>query len=497
MNANDSGKLLADYGHVRKLAMQSLFDTLDASSEGTVVVDQDARIVWINQDYAARFGFADPRNAIGRDCEAVIPHSLMREVVTSGEPILLDILETSRDPLVVTRLPIKDGQGNTIGAVGFALFAELKALTPLFSQYSRLQAELIATRQSLAQARRAKYTFSSFVGTSAASLETKRLARRAAQLGSPVLLLGETGTGKELLAHAIHGASGRADRPLVTVNVAAIPDTLLELEFFGAAAGAYTGADRKGRVGKFELAHGGTLFLDEIGDMPLPLQGKLLRVLQDKEFEPLGSNRIVRADARIIAATSADLPALVAQGRFRADLYYRLNVLTIHVPPLRERLSDIEAMSYAILDRLCSQRDAGHLELDEEALRLLCAYHWPGNVRELQNTLERAVMLSDSERIDARSLARFIGDGHGMAGLGTHADAPRGGEDAAPGKDDASEATAAATPQRYEEAMRAFEQRLLSDALRATGGRVAEAASRLGIGRATLYKKIAALGIEP
>ncbi|AOY97048.1 sigma-54-dependent Fis family transcriptional regulator [Cupriavidus sp. USMAA2-4] len=464
--------------------MQTLFDTLDRSSEGTVVVDRDARIVWINRLYAARFGFTDPRDAIGRDCEAVIPNSLMREVVTSGEPILLDILESGRDPLVVTRLPIKDGQGQTIGAVGFALFDELRALTPLFSQYSRLQAELIATRQSLAQARRAKYTFSSFVGTSAASLETKRLARRAAQLDSPVLLLGETGTGKELLAHAIHGASARADQPLVTVNVAAIPDALLEVEFFGAAAGAYTGADRKGRVGKFELAHGGTLFLDEIGDMPLPLQGKLLRVLQDKEFEPLGSNRIVRADARIIAATSADLPALVAQGRFRADLYYRLNVLTIHVPPLRERPGDIEALSYAILDKLATQREAGHLELDEAALRLLCAYRWPGNVRELRNTLERAVMLSDSERIDARALARFVGDGRGSEVLPQAA------------MEDEPAPPAEAAPLRYEAAMQAFERQLLAEALRAAGGRVAEAARALGIGRATLYKKIAALGID-
>lgn len=255
-------ELLTDYESVRALTMRSLFDMLDRSSEGTVVVDRDARIVWMNQHYAARFGFSDPQDAIGRDCEEVIPNSLLREVVTSGEPILLDIMETERDPLVVTRLPISDLRGNVIGAVGFALFDELKALTPLFSHYSRLQAELIATRQSLAQAqaRRAKYNFSSFVGNSPASLEVKRLARRAAPLDAPVLLLGETGTGKELLAHAIHGASGRADKPLVTVNVAAIPDTLLEVEFFGAAAGAYTGADRKGRVGKFELAHGGTLF---------------------------------------------------------------------------------------------------------------------------------------------------------------------------------------------------------------------------------------------
>jgi transcriptional regulator with PAS, ATPase and Fis domain len=484
----ETSALLADYGHVRKLAMHSLFDTLRKSSEGTVVVDHQARIVWINRHYAARFGFADPQDAIGRDCEAVIPNSLMREVVTTGEPILLDIMETDRDPLVVTRLPLKDSEGITIGAVGFALFDELKVLTPLFSQYSRLQSELIATRQSLAQERRAKYTFSSFVGTSAVSLEVKRQARRAAHLDAPVLLLGETGTGKDLLAHAIHGASGRADKPLVTVNVAAIPDTLLEVEFFGAAAGAYTGADRNGRVGKFELAHGGTLFLDEIGDMPLPLQGKLLRVLQDKEFEPLGSNRIVRTDARIIAATSADLPALVAQGKFRADLYYRLNVLTIHAPPLRDRLSDIEAMSYAILDKLSTQRDAGPLELDHDALKLLCAYRWPGNVRELRNTLERAVMLSDSERVDARSLARFIGDGR--------ADLPGFGPDSETPESAAAANAADATEQQYDEAMKHFERRFLVEALRAANGHVAQAAARIGMGRATLYKKIVALEID-
>jgi transcriptional regulator with PAS, ATPase and Fis domain len=391
-------------------------------------------------------------------------------------------------------LPLKDDAGVTVGAVGFALFDELKALTPLFSHYSRVQEELIATRKSLAQARRARYTFGSFVGTSAACLEVKRQARRAAQLESPVLLLGETGTGKELLAHAIHGGSARANQPLVTVNVAAIPDTLLEVEFFGAAPGAYTGADRKGRIGKFELANGGTLFLDEIGDMPLALQGKLLRVLQDKEFEPLGSNRIVRVDVRIIAATSADLPALVSAGRFSADLFYRLNVLTIHAPPLRERTSDIEALAYAILEDLSTQARAGsHFELQDDALRLLCAYAWPGNVRELRNTLERAVMLSDSERIDARTLAPFIGSAQpGGRGLQvTEVAAQPHTQSQAPG------ATAGMPdPASWSDAMAAFEKRFLSDALRANGGRVIDTASQIGMGRATLYKKIAAYGIE-
>ena len=485
---NDWAGLPATYGDVLRRAMDSLFRTFENFSEGTFIVDAEARVVWINKRYAARFGFSDPEQAIGRDCEEVIPNSLIREVVKTGKPILLDILETGREPLVVTRLPLKDDAGETVGAVGFALFDELKALTPLFSHYSRVQEELIATRQSLAQARRAKYTFGSFVGTSAASLEVKRQARRAAQLESPVLLLGETGTGKELLAHAIHGGSARANWPLVTVNVAAIPDTLLEVEFFGAAPGAYTGADRKGRVGKFELANGGTLFLDEIGDMPLPLQGKLLRVLQDKEFEPLGSNRIVRADVRIIAATSADLPALVAAGRFRADLFYRLNVLTIQAPALRERSSDIEALAYAMLEDLSAQAPgASHFELQDDALRLLCSYEWPGNVRELRNTLERAVVLSDSERIDARALAPFIGpaqSGHRLlvsTGSETHA------------SDATSEAPEATS---WSDAMAAFEKRFLGDALRANGGRVIETAMQIGMGRATLYKKIAAYGIE-
>ncbi|NYH15363.1 sigma-54 interaction domain-containing protein [Paraburkholderia bryophila] len=488
---NDWAGLPATYGDVLRRAMDSLFRTFENFSEGTFIVDAEARVVWINKRYAARFGFSDPQQAIGRDCEAVIPNSLMREVVKTGKPILLDILETDREPLVVTRLPLKDDAGNTVGAVGFALFDELKALTPLFSHYSRVQQELIATRQSLAQARRAKYTFGSFVGTSAASLEVKRQARRAAQLESPVLLLGETGTGKELLAHAVHGGSARANQPLVTVNVAAIPDTLLEVEFFGAAPGAYTGADRKGRVGKFELANGGTLFLDEIGDMPSPLQGKLLRVLQDKEFEPLGSNRIVRADVRIIAATSADLPALVAAGRFRADLFYRLNVLTIQAPPLRERASDIEALAYAMLEDLSTQaRGGSHFELQDDALRLLCSYGWPGNVRELRNTLERAVMLSDSERIDARALAPLIGMAHGVGvGMGT-----------AVGTASATHAsgTPAGVPEptSWSDAMAAFEKRFLSDALRANGGRVIDTAAQIGMGRATLYKKIAAYGID-
>jgi len=509
--ADPGGALLFDYDDVARRAMETLFRTFENFSEGTFVVDEHARVVWINKRYAARFGFTNPQDAIGLDCEQVIPNSLMREVVTTGKPILLDLLETDREPMIVTRLPIKDDAGRTIGGVGFALFDELKALTPIFAHYSRAQAELAAARRSLDQARRAKYTFASFVGTSAAAQEVKRQARRAALVESPVLLLGETGTGKELLAHGIHAGSARAEQPLVTVNVAAIPDTLLEVEFFGAAPGAYTGVDRKGRVGKFELADGGTLFLDEIGEMPLALQSKLLRALQDHEFEPLGSNRIVRSNVRIIAATSADLPALVQAGRFRADLYYRLNVLTIELPPLRERRADLLPLVYAIVEELSIKAERHPLGLRDDALQLLRDYDWPGNVRELRNVLERVVMLCDEETVDAATLAPLLGARRAALAAAPTATVPdtpvapsaeQAARDASPSpaaSTASTESTEAASPpvpmppaQHYAEAMAQFEAAFLTQALDACGGRVAEAAARVGISRAAFYKKLAA-----
>src|SRR5258707_1265407 len=228
----------------------------------------------------------------------------------------------------------------------------LRTNKPLVAKFAKLQADLAEARRRLAEHRRPKYTCASFVGGSAAALEVKRQARRAAQQNSIVLLLGETGTGKEVLAHAIHAASARAEGPFVGINMPAVPDALLEAAFFGVAPGAFTGADRKARDGKFKLADGGTLFLDEIGDLPVPLQSKLLRVLQDQEVEPLGSNRVFKVDLRVIAATSVDLEQLVAEGRFRSDLYYRLSVLPIRLPPLRERLADLNELAQYLLEEL-------------------------------------------------------------------------------------------------------------------------------------------------
>ncbi|KTC55317.1 Fis family transcriptional regulator, partial [Pseudomonas fluorescens ABAC62] len=308
-----------------------------------------------------------------------------------------------------------------------------------------------------------------FIGTSAASLEVKRRARRSASAESPVLLLGETGTGKELLAQAIHGASPRAHKAFVSINSAAIPHDLLEAEFFGTAPGAFTGADRKGRPGKFQIAQGGTLFLDEIGDMPLPLQSKLLRVLQEKEFEPVGSNEMLHSDVRVIAATSMDLEAAIKRGEFRADLYYRLNVLPIQVPPLRERLEDIPALSEAILEELRSQH-----ELDRDALALLARHAWPGNIRELRNVLERAALLSDDLLLNEEEI---------RAAIGSFTPVERS-------------ALVALEGESFSAARERFDRQVIGAALKACEGNVVEAAKRLGLGRSTLYKKMVGLGIS-
>jgi len=460
MHDSDS---LKDYPQVRQMAIRSLFEIIEQSSEGTVIVDRDARIVWMNERYARRFGLADAASAIGQPCEVVIPGSLMRQVVSDGRPILLDMLDTPNEPLVVMRLPIHDAQGALIGAIGFALFEELRSLSPLLKRYASMQQELASTRSQL-RARQAKYSFAQFVGSSQASLEAKRRARRGAGSDSPVLLLGETGTGKELLAHAIHAASARAHKAFVSINSAAIPETLLEAEFFGTAPGAFTGADRKGRSGKLQLAEGGTLFLDEIGDMPLALQSKLLRVLQEKEYEPVGSNQMLRSDVRIIAATSIDLQAAMARGAFRADLYYRLNVLPIEVPPLRERVEDLPALCEAILAELGSQ-----YELEQDAQALLARHGWPGNIRELRNVLERATLLADQPRLGVADLAAALGPLSPVAGQEQR--------------------------MSYREACEQFERRLIAGALAEHAGNVPEAAKALGLGRSTLYKKMAALGL--
>jgi transcriptional regulator with PAS, ATPase and Fis domain len=289
------------------------------------------------------------------------------------------------------------------------------------------------------------------------------------------LLLGETGTGKELLAHGIHALSARANKPFIGINIAAIPETLLEAEFFGVAPGAYTGADREGREGKFKIAHGGTLFLDEVGDMPLQVQAKLLRVLQEQEIEPLGTNKVTTVDVRVIAATSHNLVDLIEAGKFRADLYYRLNVLPIALPPLRERVADIDAICEHLLEQIAERTGMPQRELTGSARALLASYSWPGNVRELRNVLEQAGMLTDNHMLDARDFASILPN--------VKVNLPVPEISVAKVSSDSMDSTLA-------EVVAEAEKKLIESALRSARGNKALVARRLGISRGTLYQKI-------
>jgi transcriptional regulator with PAS, ATPase and Fis domain len=469
-----------DVDNFLRVGMQSLLDLFDESCEGTMAVDEQGRIAWINDKYLTFLGLKDASAALGKPVEQVIPNSRMREVVNTGRPILLDIMMINEQPLVVMRIPLKDDQGKVIGAIGFALYDRLQRLKPLVSKFAELQWALADTQKQLSQLRQTKYSISSFIGVSPVSLELKHRARRAAQLDTTVLLLGETGTGKELLAHGIHAASGRAGKPFVGINIAAVPESLLEAEFFGVAPGAYTGADRKGRDGKFKIADGGTLFLDEVGDMPLQVQAKLLRVLQEQEIEPLGSNTIVKVDVRVIAATSHDLKQLVADGKFRSDLYYRLNVLPIMLPPLRERVADLDAICENLLEQIAARTGMPQRELTPEARNLLASYSWPGNVRELRNALEQAGMLTDSLSLTAEDFASILP----TEARNVPANGVRPSDMQAP-RDEEEEI------RPLGQAVSELERKMIRAALEQSGGNKASTARLLGISRATLYQKLA------
>ena len=466
---------------VLKLAAQSMFDLFAKTAQGMMVVDREHRIVWISDGYK-RFlpalGIDHEQDFLGRQIEDVVPNSLMGTVIDSGMPILLDLLTNQAGTFLVSRLPLRDEQDRVIGALGLVLLDHPETtMQPLMAKFGRLKSELADARQQLAAQRRPKYSIASYVGTSPRALEVKRQARRVAATDSTVLLLGETGTGKELLAQAIHAASPRASQAFVGVNIAAVPETLLEAEFFGVAPGAFTGADRKKRDGKFVLADGGTLFLDEIGDMPLALQAKLLRVLQEQELEPLGSNQVIGINVRVLAATSRDLQAMVVQGLFRADLYYRLNVLPIQVPALRERLSDVEALAESLLEDIARRSGLSQRSLSADALDWLMHQRWPGNIRELRNVLEQASLMSDDLQLSTRHFdpkAQSLEQASGPPVV--QPPAPVGN---------------AEMLRPLPEAVAILERNLIAQALQQTQGNRVAAARLLQMSRASLYERLA------
>lgn len=348
---------------------------------------------------------------------------------------------------------------------------ELKIILAKAVEKHKLVNENVYLKKQL----RDKYEFSNIIGNSPAMQQVFNLMKRVVKTDSTVLIMGESGTGKEVVAKAIHFNSTRKNMPFVAVHCGAIPENLLESELFGYVRGAFTGANRD-KIGKFEAANNGTIFLDEIGTMPLQLQTKLLRVLQEHEVERVGSHRTIKLDVRVISATNHQLEEEVKQGRFREDLYYRLNVIPINLPPMRDRIQDILPLARHFLSKYCDEMKRPLMNLGKEALEALEAYHWPGNVRELENVIERVAALTETNLISVGDLPPNVGG-------------------ALRDPDDHSIRVTTAGIDLVKTVTR-LEMKMIDEALAISGGVKARAAALLNLNRTTLVEKMRRLGMQ-
>jgi len=427
---------------------------LESMSEGVYAVDREFRITLFNRA-AERITGVPRSEAVGRYCWEVFRSEIcesdchLRLALDSEQPVartvwILDS-EGRRIPVSMSSSVLRDREGNVTG--GVVTFRDLSTIEELKREAAN------------------DYAFCEIISRNRRMRELFEILPDVAESDSPVLVTGESGTGKELVARALHRLSRRAKKPLVVVNCGALPDTLLESELFGHVKGAFTDAKRD-RKGRFELADGGTIFLDEIGDISAALQVRLLRVLQEGTFEPVGSSHTRKADVRVIAATNKDLKEEMEAGRFRSDLYYRLNVMEIRLPPLRERKEDIPLLAAHFIERFNRRRNRNVAGLSPDALELMLRYDWPGNIRELENAIEHAFILCRSG---------FITPGHLPPAL---------------------RAKGAGTGSPLPGTLAEMERNAIVMALEASGRSRKAAARLLGIHPTTLWRKMKRYGIE-
>jgi transcriptional regulator with PAS, ATPase and Fis domain len=391
---------------MKKLPYEWLEEIVNVSSECLVVVDREGFICYLNQSYCEFLGTTQ-EESIGKPVQEIIENTRMHIVVKTGQAEVASVQPIHGSEMIANRYPLFIDD-KLVGAVGTVSFRNPQEWLDYSRRLQPLLDELKYYKKEFEKGLRAKYTFEELIGTNARFVEAKRLAERVSTGQSVVLLTGESGTGKELFAHAIHRTSLRLKAPFVRVNCASIPEHLLESELFGYDEGAFTGAKKGGKKGKFELANRGTIFLDEIGDMPLSMQSKLLRVLQEKEIERVGGQAPILIDVRIIAATNRNLEKMVEEGLFREDLYYRLNVIKIELPSLRERIEDIPAIAQFLLKKLESTFYRQGITFSPEVLSRLKSHRWPGNIRELENVLERALNVLDGKIIHLHHLPLYL-----------------------------------------------------------------------------------------
>lgn len=432
-----------------------------------VSVDSNGIITYISRDYATAQGF-EQEACIGRPVEEIIPNSRLRLVIQRKKAELgkYMIADGSKSGSICNRLLIyRDGNrdpSQIVGSMGFGIITNSQSTEMFVKELETLRQQNSLYQSHLAQIYQADRTMDEILGTSATVQSMKDLIRRIANTAVSVCVLGETGTGKELVANAIHKLSKRAAKPFVKVNCAAIPKDLMESELFGYEPGSFTGASKQGKLGKFELANEGTLLLDEIGELPLNLQAKLLRVLQSNEVERIGGTEPVPINVRIICSTNRNLRQMIDEGTFRADLYYRINTMEISVPALRERPEDIPALANHFIDKANHRNELSITGLSPEVVQLLSTYSWPGNIRELEHCIERACVLCGSGMLEPEHFSL-----HSKEKKDT---------------DSLSPLLKAKTNNT--------EQRAILDALKSCNGNKKAAAEKLGITRATLYSKL-------
>lgn len=454
---------------------QLLQAVLDNPYEGTVIIDHKGIICHFSKAIEPYYGITS-EEAVGRNIGDVIPKLRLPEVMRSGRAALGNTLEVRDRKVIVSYYPIKLGE-KIIGAVGKVIFHDLKTFIALKHKIRQLESTVRKYELEIREAYKARYSFEDIIGASSKLNRAREVAIRLAPSDIPILFTGESGTGKELFAHAVHQASSRRDYPFVRVNCSSIPGELFESELFGYDAGAFTGALKSGKPGKFELAHKGTIFLDEIGDLPIGLQAKLLRVLQEKEIEPLGAARPKMIDFRVITATNQDLDQRVREGYFRKDLFYRINVVSITPPPLREIKQDIPILVGHFLKKLRRRIPSGVKEIAPETMQLLMAYDWPGNIRELESVMERSLSLCSGLSIGPEHLPESMVAVQARSTPDQPARLPQ--QDLLP------------------LAVSIAEKEQLIEALRRTGGNRTKAAALLKIHRATLYFRLKKYGMKP
>lgn len=378
-----------------------------------LVTDINGKIIYINKNHAQVLGI-ELEEVFGKHVQDIIPNTRMHLVAESGKEEIGSIFQMKNGQTIIcNRLPIKK-DGVVIGAVAVTTFRKIDELGTLLEQIKKLNLEICHYKKELRELRGAKYSYDNIIGTTPEIQKLKLLIKNVAQTKSTVLIVGDTGTGKELFAHSLHDLSPRRYKPFIRLNCAAIPEHLLESELFGYEEGAFTGAKKGGKPGKFELANNGSLLLDEINQLPLPLQSKLLRVIQEKEIERVGSVRSKEINVRLICTTNQILLDLVNKGYFREDLYYRINVVEINIPPLRERMNDLELLVNCLVEKINRECGVYIKGVDSDVLELFKTHHWPGNVRELEHTLERAanIVLTGNLKLEHFTFMSILNQGH-------------------------------------------------------------------------------------